>query len=132
MAGCGGGLEAEGKVTGIYIGTGDCEYSEEMIVVKDSDQVTLRTFQFADECAWDRTAVVPTRRGKVGSATYYRGFSCPPRRKSPLSGAAYRVSFDWKRKDGCGQVPRVTYVCARGCSTKVPSVFKDLPVDCDY
>lgn len=130
VATCGGGMEASSA--GVYIGQGDCEYEEDTIVVTHRGETETSRFSFAQECKWDERSVTPERLGYVPYATYRRGFACRTGGKSPLAGTRYSIAFDWMRKDGCGKVPHVAYLCRSGCDKRAPREFNILPSDCDY
>lgn len=118
-AGCGGGWEGDSTAGHIYIGEGDCDYRQKMILVKPR-KGHERRFEFLRECAY-----LP---GAQGSES---GFVCRRGRRSPLAGASYRYRTDATQTDGCGTAPREYYACIKGCSARVPQEFSILPVDCD-
>lgn len=118
-ASCGGGLYGSSNKGSFYIGAGDCEYKQEMIVFTDLSN-NKKLFVFNRECEYIKD--------KDGAEI---GFSCRPKGKSPLAGATYRHRVEPKKKGACDAPPLEYYACVKGCSASTPRVFDIEPVECD-
>jgi hypothetical protein len=116
---CGGGLNGESPSLQIYIGTGDCEYHEEMIIVSSvKTPVGQKSYKFNRECEYvfDKSGL-------------NIGFRCRDNGSSPLAGTYYRarVSSTETQTDPCEEgakpFPLTYYACTRGCNERVPARF---------
>ena len=125
-AGCGGGLRGHSSVGEIYIGFGDCDYEEEMIIVRKPQKKASpfpsaeRSYKFDNEC---------TRFGTpedIGTR-----FVCPASRQSPLAGSEYRIAKARGKQIHCDDPKWPVFRCVRGCNNpSIPKYFEVLPVEC--
>lgn len=124
MASCGGGLAGATSMGSVYIGNGDCDYSEEMIVYTTQNGEAPMTVPFASECQWEQPA-------KVGPFRPSRGFFCRRSGTSPLAGTRYTLVVKRHETDECGTPPRLFYACVKGCNHSAPKSMNFISVECD-
>ena len=118
-ANCGGGLSGTSSFGQIYIGSGDCEFQEEMIIVSSSEEPSRnRSYRFKKECEYTFA--------KSGSTI---GFRCREGGTSPLAGTRYRMRVSPTEtepdlcEEGARPFPVTYYACTQGCTVKAPARF---------
>lgn len=120
-AGCGGGLTGKAGDYEYYIGTGDCQYEQDMVMVSHQNDSMGTSHEFAPACTFSFES------GNFMAT----GFSCAPDSKSPLAGSKYLLKEDPARNGACEKPPYHYYQCVTGCSEKIPAHFDIIPVECD-
>jgi hypothetical protein len=124
LASCGGGLVGTAERGSLYIGYGDCDYDEEMVVYKRHSEERAEVFRFQSQCRWSTFA-------KVGVFQPFRGFVCQKTRGFPLAGVKYVLAIERSLNDACGKRPKLSYKCTMNCTSFVPKTIDFLPVECD-
>lgn len=120
-AGCGGGLHGTAGSETFYIGTGDCEYREDMISMWNERLGTSSTVRFNAICSYSG--------GDRFSAT---SFKCKKGAHHRMAASSYVLRFNSKKKDYCGKQPgQYQYECVKGCTTRIPKYFEIHPEECD-
>lgn len=120
-AGCGGGLAGKAGNYDYYIGSGDCQYEQDMVIVSNQNDSTSTSSEFAPSCSYEY---------KIGGFQATE-FTCLSTSKSPLAGSKYLLKEDPKRNGACEKPPYYYYQCVAGCSEKIPAYFDIIPVECD-